>query len=293
MKPILEYQDYRSYIQDFYKEMKARRLLSWRIFAKQAGFVSPSYIKLVCENKANLSDEGIEQISNAMELRGFEREYFSILVHMNQAKLLEEKQSYLAQAADFAKKYRVNILDRDMFNYFSSWLNPVLRELAPSVSSVKPSEIARRFVPQVTGAEVKKALNFLTANGFLIQNEDGTYRQVEKNLTSGNKDITLAALREMHRQVGTLALESLDSVPVDERDFSEVIIGVTKEAYSKIIDEIADFRKRIIAIATQDDGMDRVYSLNVQMIPLTHKNTGKNTEKKNPGFSKDTSNKDL
>lgn len=280
MKSILEYQDYRSYIQDYYKEMKARHLLSWRIFAKQAGFVSPSYIKLVCENKTNLSDDGIEQLSKAMELRGYESEYFRLLVHLNQAKLLEDKQKYLDQAAEFASKYKVNILDRDMFNYYSSWLNPVLRELAPDVSSIKASEIARRFVPQVTGAEVKKSLKFLVKNGFLIQNEDGTYRQAEKNITSGNKDVTLAALRELHRQVGTLALDALDNVAVNERDFSELIMGVTKDAYDKILAEIADFRKKIIAIASQDDGMDRVYSLNIQMIPLTHKNTGKNTDKK-------------
>lgn len=280
MKSILEYQDYRTYIKDYYTEMKARRLLSWRIFAKQAGFVSPSYIKLVCENKTNLSDDGIEQLSKAMELRGFENEHFRLLVHLNQAKLLEEKQKLLIQAADFAKKYKVNILDRDMFNYFSNWLNPVLRELAPDVSSIKASEIARRFVPQVTGAEVKRSLKFLVNNGFLVQNEDGTYRQVEKNISSSNKDITLAALRELHRQLGTIALDSLDNVPVNERDFSEVIIGVTKEAYDKILAEIADFRKKVIAIATQDNGMDRVYSLNIQMIPLTHKNTGKNPNKK-------------
>lgn len=280
MKSILEYNDYRSYIQDYYTEMKARHLMSWRIFAKQAGFVSPSYIKLVCENKTNLSDEGIDQLSKAMGLRGYEVEFFKLLVHLNQAKLIEEKQKILIQAANFAQKYKVNILNRDMFSYFSNWLNPVLRELAPDVSSIKVSEIARRFVPHVTGAEVRKSLRFLVSNGFLIQNENGTYRQAEKNLASDNKDITMAALRELHRQVGTLALDALNNVPVNERDFSEVIMGVTKNAYDKILAEIADFRKRVIAIATQEDGIDRVYSLNIQMIPLTHKNTGKNFDKK-------------
>lgn len=279
MKSILEYQNYRAYIQDYYDEMKARRLLSWRIFAKQAGFASPSYIKLVAQNRANLSDAGIDQLSNAMGLRGYEIDFFKLLVHLNQAKLIEEKQKILEQAAAFAKKFKVKILDENVFEYFSSWLNLVLRELAPDVSSTKPSEIARRFVPEVTGAQVKRSLKFLVNNGFLTQDENGIYHQAEKNLSSGNKDISTAALRELHRQVGTLALESLDKVPVSERNFSEVIMGVTKDAYDKILAEIADFRKRIISIATQDDGMDRVYSLNIQLIPLTHKNTNKNTDK--------------
>jgi uncharacterized protein (TIGR02147 family) len=48
MKPITEYQDYRRYMQDFYDERK-KFGFTWREFSKEAGFASPSYLKLVCE----------------------------------------------------------------------------------------------------------------------------------------------------------------------------------------------------------------------------------------------------
>ena len=37
----------------------------------------------------------------------------------------------------------------------------------------------------------------------------------------------------------------------------------------KIVEELAEFRKKVVAIATEDDGMDRVYRLNLQLFPLT------------------------
>jgi len=276
MKPILEYQDYRAYIQDYYDEMKSRHALSWRLFAKQAGFASCSYLKLICQNKANLSENGIDQVIKAMGLAGFEADYFTALVHFNQAKKLGDRQESLKVLSEIAQVHKVNILDEQMFAYFSSWLNPVMRELVPSVSSVKPSEIVRRLVPEVSSSEVKSAIHFLVKKGFLIQNEDGSYRQSEKSISSGNKDAASIALRSYHKQMGRLAIESLDSVPVDERNFSELLIGVTKKAYLQILDEMADFRRKVISIATQDDGIDRVYSLNLQLFPLTKKNTSKN-----------------
>ena len=48
MKPIVEYQDYRCYMQDYYDERKRVSSFSWREFARAAGFTSPTYLKLVC-----------------------------------------------------------------------------------------------------------------------------------------------------------------------------------------------------------------------------------------------------
>ena len=45
--------------------------------------------------------------------------------------------------------------------------------------------------------------------------------------------------------------------------------GVSEEAYQRITKEIADFRRRITAIAMQDTDENRIYRLNVQLFPLT------------------------
>ena len=55
MKDIVEYTDYRKYIQDYYDERKRSSVFSWQEFARKAGFSSAVFLKYVCEGKKNLS----------------------------------------------------------------------------------------------------------------------------------------------------------------------------------------------------------------------------------------------
>ena len=80
------------------------------------------------------------------------------------------------------------------------------------------------------------------------------------------------AVRGLHRQMGEIALDAIEGVPQGERHFSGVTVGITRCAYDEIVQEIAEFRKRVIAIATREDATDEVYRLNVQFFPMTQKN---------------------
>jgi uncharacterized protein (TIGR02147 family) len=73
----------------------------------------------------------------------------------------------------------------------------------------------------------------------------------------------------MHRQMGELAVRALDEIPVKERDISGLTLGVSENAFFRISQEIADFRRRISSIVMEDTGENRVYRLNVQLFPLT------------------------
>ncbi len=289
MKSVFAYQDYRAFLQDYFDEMKGRKLLSWRIFAKQAGFTSPSYLKLVCQGKTNLSSAGINQVAAALDLKSVELDYFKILANFNQSKNPEEKKKYLMQMGDLAQSKKVKVLNEIMYAFFSSWLNPVVRELAPHITSTKPSEIARRFVLEVSPEEVKETLQFLTKNKFLVKNSDGRYEQVDRVLASQNRDITATVLRSFHRQMSDLAVESLEKGNIDERHFSELFIDVSKEGYHKIVNEIMEFRRKIMDIAAQDQGLERIYSMNIQLFPLTHKNTSYPKQRKQKNKTKEES----
>lgn len=71
--------------------------------------------------------------------------------------------------------------------------------------------------------------------------------------------------------MGELALNTLDKVPVAERNFSTITLGITEKTYQKILKELAYFRRKIIALATNEDETERVYELNLQLFPLTKK----------------------
>ena len=86
MKEIVEYADYRKFIQDYYDERKRTSAFTWRDFAKAAGFSSAVYLKYVCEGKKNLSVAAAGSVANAMRLAGFEYDYFVLMVTYANAK---------------------------------------------------------------------------------------------------------------------------------------------------------------------------------------------------------------
>lgn len=81
MAPLLQYQDYRCYLQNFYDWKKRTSAFSWRDFSRMAGFASPVFLKQVCEGKANLGKKAAVKVADAFGFVGAEREYFFNMVH--------------------------------------------------------------------------------------------------------------------------------------------------------------------------------------------------------------------
>jgi len=72
----------------------------------------------------------------------------------------------------------------------------------------------------------------------------------------------------MHRQMSKLATPALD-LPREERNFSGVTMGISKDTYERIVKELDECRRKVIAIASEDKNIDQVYRLNLQLFPLT------------------------
>ena len=267
MKPIVEYSDFRQYMLDYYEERKRRSVFSWREFSKIAGFTSSSYMKVVCDGKSKLSRIGVERTGAAMGLVGFEMEYFRAMVEFGQASTEEKKKAAYENMLAIAKVHKVRVLEGDLFEFYDSWQNPVVRELAPLMPGATPGEIAKKCYPEISAAEVQQSLNFLTKAGLLKKAGDSSFVQAETSIT-GTPDATRLALRGMHRQMSKLATPALD-LPVEQRNFSGVTMGVSRESYERIVKVLDECRRQIIAIAADDKDIDQVYRLNLQLFPLT------------------------
>ena len=271
MKGILEYTSYRRYIADYYAEKKAKSAFTWQDFTKAAGFTSTVYLKYVSDGYFNLGDAATKRVAAAMNLTEFEQEYFYEMVRFDRAKTDAEKKAIFKKMLSIAESHKAKILEGDSFRYFDSWKNPVIRELAPAMPGAKPLALAHACRPKITAAEVSETLNFLVKANLLQKDKDGKYAQTEIGVSTGPMDATPVAVREMHRQMGEFALGAIEGVPQNERHFSGLTLGVTHDAYDEIVQEIAEFRKRIIAIATRTNDTDEVYRLNVQFFPMTKK----------------------
>ena len=275
MKDVLEYTGYRQYIADYYADKKAKSAFSWQMFAEKAGFSSPVYLKYVSEGRFNLSEEAAIRVASAMSLVEYERDYFCEMVRFDHAKTDDEKKVFFNKMLAIADAHKVKVIEADSYRFFEDWKNPVLRELAPSMPGAKPLALARACRPEITAAEVTESLGFLVKANLLQKDKEGNYVQTEKSVTTGPMKATPVAVRSLHRQMGEFALDAIEGVSQDERHFSGLTLGITRQAYEKIVQEIAECRKRIIAIAREDDATEEVYRLNMQFFPMTNKSLNK------------------
>lgn len=275
MKEIVEYTDYRKYIQDYYDERKRSSAFSWQKFAQNAGFSSAVFLKYVCEGKKNLSVGAAGSVASAMGLAGFEQTYFVLMVSYAHAKDDKTKRAAFEERCALAKAHKVHVLGNDEFDYFKSWKNPVLREIAPHMPGAKPLEMARACEPAISAAEVSETLNFLVKMKLLKKDKDGNYHQTDKAVTMASMDAIPVAARDLQRQMGEFAIKALD-LPLSERTMSGFVLGLTERSYERIRKEMSDFYRRVVAIATEEDETERVYRLNMQLFPLSKRLETKN-----------------
>ena len=268
MKPITEYQNYREYMRDFYEERKRSSLFSWREFSKLAGFASPNFMQLVCEGKSRLSKTGVEKVADAMGLAGADRDYFFAMERFGDARSDSMKLQAFNEMQKIAKENRLRVVDAEAFKYFESWVNPVLRELAPIMPGAKPLELARQCIPVVSAAEVRHSLDFMCHAEFLKKIGEDTYVQTEKVVTGSSEAIPLA-LRSMNRQMSKFATEAIDEVPPEKRHITGVTFGISEETYQWLVQKLETLRQQVIAMAAKEKEYDKVYRLNLQLFPLT------------------------
>ena len=268
MKAIIEYSDYRKFIQDYYDERKRSSSFTWRDFAQKAGFSSAVYLKYVCEGKKSLSVGAAGSVASAMGLAGFEHTYFVLMVSYAHAKSDEAKRAAFEKRCALAMAHKVRVLGEEEYRYFKSWKNQLLREIAPHMPGAKPLEMAKACRPAITAAEVSETLDFLLRAKLLKKDAKGNFLQTEKAVSIGDVDAVPIAVRDLQRQMGELAIKSLSS-PQSERDMSGLTMGITRRSYERIKQELADCRRRIMAIVTEDDDTEQVYRLNLQLFPIS------------------------
>ena len=270
MKPIVEYKDYRAYMADFYEERKRTSAFTWREFAKIAGFTSPSYLKLVCDGKSSLSRVTMNRVAVAMGLVGYEIEYFEAMVNFVNAQKDDIKKIYFDKMMAISAANQVRVIDKDAFEYYDSWKNQVVRELAPMMPGAMPGDMAKTCCQEISALEVRKSLAFLEKAGFLKRVGENVYEQTDKAVIGSKEGLTLA-IRMMHREMGRLGIESIDQFGPEDRNVTGVTLGVNREGYEEIVKELDACRKKVISIAAKCGKLDQVCRLNLQFFPLTQK----------------------
>lgn len=269
---IFEFVQYDRYLRAVYDYNKEKDpSFSYRKMSSLLGFTSPNYSKLLIDGERHLARKSFEQVFEAFGLKRHEKEYFSYLVEFARSKSSKEKNYYFAKIVRFRADRSITSVHPEQFEYFSKWYNVAIRELlCNQPAPIEPQKIVDSFLPEIAENDAATALKLLLQLGFL-EEKDGMYLPAAPLLNT-NDEISSMAIRDFHRQTLGLALESLDSVPVEKREFSAVTVTLSEDGYRKMIERIRQFREEALHIACDDRGVDRVMQLNMHLFPLTKEN---------------------
>lgn len=268
---IFVYTNYRTFLADLYEHLKETTdYFSYRYFAKKAGFKSPNYLKLVIEGDRNLSDDSLEKFIVAFKFNKSETAFFKNLVGFTQASNNSERAEFALKILQSKIYQKLNPLREEQLKYYSTWYQIGVRELA-LCKKVKnnPEWIAKQFRPELKVSEAKAAVESLIRLG-MLKEENGELKASEQNVTTSDEVIS-SLVGIYHRKMMDKAKDSIDNAKAVEREISSICVPVSEETFLKMKERIQDFRKELIALASQDQDPNQVYQLNLQLFPLTKK----------------------
>jgi uncharacterized protein (TIGR02147 family) len=272
---IYLYSDFRQFLRDHYVYHKEHtRRYSFRAFSKAAGFSSPNFIKQVMDGEKNLAGDSAARLAGAMGLDEAAAAYFLDLVQFAQAKDLDAKRRALERIERRRQSGQggpENLVDADAA-YLKSWYLPVIRELAalPGFRE-EPAAIAKRLAFPVPAKDIRAALDFLIAHGFLQRDRKGRLRRRERVLATGDmsqKPGLAAAAREYHVQMAELAKQAIFQMPKEERSATNTTLSLSAEGYARALKRIEALRFELLELAASDPDARGLHQLNVTLFPL-------------------------
>ncbi len=271
---IFSYSSYRKYLRDVYLHFKKTVPgFAYATISEKAGFSSPSFIKLVIDGKKNVSADSANRIAVALKLNKQQTSYFKLLVEFEQAEDLETKVAVIARIDTYRKRSSPDrILPADHI-YLSKWYYCAIREMVDLIDwKEDPEYISKKLRGLVSPAQVRSALSYLETHGFLERAPGGSLRKRNKNLATGDlqdEEFLRTIARQFHVQMVEQSLQSIKSLPPDERHVTNTTLSLSKDSYKYALQRIESLRMELLELASRDEQVDNVYQLTVNLFPFT------------------------
>ena len=266
---VFSYKDFRLFLSDKIEEKRNNNpKLSYRVISKKIGYSSPNFILLVIQGKRNLSPKSIGLVSKFLDLNRNEKNYFKILVLMNQASTFEEKLEFSKQLLTSKMISEKKHITADLLSYYSTWLNVVIREMTLLEDfEDNPDWIIKRLGNSVTKKQISDSLRVLFSLD-LIERKNGKIKATTKDVRAPD-EVRSDFIRAFHLEMILRASKALTDLPPELRDVTSITLPVNLETIPDLKKQIEDFRSSIAQAVSSLPKTTEVYQLNIQLFPIT------------------------
>ncbi|MFP4164782.1 MAG: TIGR02147 family protein [Chitinispirillaceae bacterium] len=270
---IFDYLNYRDYLRDAFAQLKKEDAsYTYRKIASELGMRSIGHITWIIQGKRNLTLRKADRFSQLLGLNRKENSYFRLLVLYTNSKKHSEKRDLFEKIVT-AQKSQKRIVTKEQTEYWSKWYYSAMRELvAIHKISDDYKEAARLMVPRISPAEAERALKLLEKLEFIVRDERGYYKRLDRVISMDAEWGTLC-VRQHQMDMLDLAKLGLEKIPREDRDISSVTMSLSEERFEQVRNLFQDFRQQLITLARTDPNPERVYQVGLQVFPLS-KNPG-------------------
>ncbi len=266
---VFRYRDYRKFLADYYDARKARGY-SYRAFAKDAGIGAPNYLRLVIDGQRNLGPAMVDKFAKACALGADATAYFRALVAFNQASTPTAREQAFERLKGFRRYRRAQKLQLAQAAYYGNWYLPAIRELVRCVGfRADPEWIAALLRPAVKPSQVKRALQVLLDLGLVAIGADGEHRQSTDVVSTGAETHGMH-IRNYHAEMMRHAVESMETVPREERDISSLTLSLGPNGLARLKQRLQEVRRELLDLGESEPDPVQVVQVNFQLYPLTH-----------------------
>ncbi len=270
---LYAYSDYRAYLRDLIQyRKKIGKPASNRWFAQRVGINSSSWMTVILSGKKGMSAETAKSLSGVLRHTPNETRYFEALVLFNQARSLGDQKRYSDEMLTYRRAEMIASLGESQQSFYSAWYHSVIWSLLDLYSFSDDYEwLAEKVAPPISVEEAKESVALLESIGLVIRDDNNICRTTNKLISSG-ETVRALATAQFQQETMKLAWEAIHRFPRPERDMSTLTLGISEKTFEKIRQLAADFRRRALLLAQEDEGADEVYQCNVQLFPLTRRN---------------------
>lgn len=268
---LFTYLDHRLFLADWFAWRKSENhRFSHRMFARLSGQRSPSLLLQVMQGKRNLTPQTTQSFCNAMHLDGEECEFFGLLVELDRARTVEERNEVWSRISATRRFQQARRIEGEAVRYLSHWYFPAIRELAtcPGFQD-DPAWVARVLRPRITLPQAREALATLTALGLLAPGPAGKLVAGDATVVTPHEVAGLAA-HNYHRGMLQRATDGIEAFPPAQRHLGSVTVSIPPSLIPRIKREIAGFQERLLDLCDSAEGdHTQVVQIGLQLVPLS------------------------
>lgn len=243
-----------------------------RAYARDIGIL-PSRMSEIMSGKKGFSIMRATEIAACLKLQGRDLEMFITSVAAKHSRSSSAKKTALEKFEKLVRQDGFSHFDLEKFKIVSDWHHiGILNMVRLKEFSSRTEWIAQRL--GISNHEAEDAIQRLIQHGLLFKDETGKLRETNASLATPS-EIPSEEIRKFHKQVMKKAEQSLEVHPVEERDFSSVTMAIQKDKLAEAKEMIREFRRKFCqAVESPTDDADRIYSINIQFIPMDNSQRG-------------------